>query len=78
MPVVQGISMPNIDSIPLKARELQGLLWLKSAVKTIESNWVKRSQLGPGPFWLGVKLGQGVKMGRNIFTEFFVVINVGI
>ena len=36
--------MPNIDSIPLKARELQGLLWLKSAVKAIESNWAKESR----------------------------------
>ena len=26
------------------------ILWLKSAVKTIESNWAKRSQVGPGPF----------------------------
>ena len=47
----------------VKSRD--GLLWLKSAVKTMESNWAKRSQFGPGPFWLGVKLGQGVKMGRN-------------
>ena len=30
------------------------------------TNWVKRNQLGPGPFWLWVKLGRGVKMGRNI------------
>ena len=45
--------MPNIDSIPLKARELQGLLWLKSAVKTIESNKgvsLGLGQDGPGPF----------------------------
>ena len=28
-----------------------GLLWLKSAVKTMESNWIKRSQLGPGSSW---------------------------
>ena len=41
------------------------ILWWKSAVKTIESNWAKRSQVGPDPFWLRVKLGQGVKMGRN-------------
>ena len=58
--------MLNIDSILLKARELQGLLCLKSAVKTIESNWAKRSQLGPGSRWSWpiltlVKLGQGVK-----------------
>ena len=49
--------MPNIDSIPLKARELQGLLWLKSAVKTIESNWAKRNQLGPGSTWAWVNMG---------------------
>ena len=43
--------MPSIDSILLKVRELQGLLWLKSAVKTIESNWAKRSQLEPASNW---------------------------
>ena len=30
------------------AKSEDGLLWLKSAVKTIESNWTKRNQLGPG------------------------------
>ena len=62
--------MPYIDSIPLKARELQGLLWLKSAVKTIESNWAKRSQLGPGSRWAWPiltrsQIGPMIKMGRN-------------
>ena len=28
------------------------------------------SQVGPGPFWLGVKLGQGVKIGSNIIILF--------
>ena len=28
-----------------------GLLWLKLAIKTAESNWAKRSQLGPGSSW---------------------------
>ena len=28
-----------------------GPLWLKLAVKTIESNWVKSSQPGPGSSW---------------------------
>ena len=27
------------------------ILWLNSAVKTIESNWAKRSQLGSGSSW---------------------------
>ena len=33
-----------------RSKSQDGLLWLKSAVKTIESNWAKRSQVGPGPF----------------------------
>ena len=42
--------------------------------ETIESNWAKRSQVGPGssgpgPFWLEVKSGQGVKMGQNKNTK---------
>ena len=28
-----------------------GLQWLKSAIKTIESEWAKWSHLGPGPSW---------------------------
>ena len=27
------------------------LLWLKLAIKAMESNWAKRSQLGPGSSW---------------------------
>ena len=55
------------------AKGQDGLLLLKSAIKTKESNWAKTSQLGPGsswagPFWLRVKLGQGVNMGRNIYV----------
>ena len=46
-----------------RAKGQDGLLWLKTAVKTIQ---VERSQLGPGPFWLRVKLGQGVNMGRKM------------
>ena len=33
-----------------KGQNAPRILWLKSAVKTIESNWAKRSQVGPGPF----------------------------
>ena len=33
------------------AKSQDGLLWLKSAVKTIPSNWAKSSQLGPGSSW---------------------------
>ena len=33
------------------AKSQDGMLWLKSAVKTIESNWTKRSLLGPGSSW---------------------------
>ena len=29
-----------------------GPLWLKAAVKTIESNWAKKSHLRPGPSWV--------------------------
>ena len=33
------------------AKSQDGLLWLKLAGKTMESNWAKRSQLGPGLSW---------------------------
>ena len=33
------------------AKRQNGLLWWNSAVKTIESSWAKRSQLGPGLCW---------------------------
>ena len=33
------------------AKSQDALLWLKSAVKTIESKWAKRSQLGRGLSW---------------------------
>ena len=33
------------------AKSQDGLLWWKSAVKTIESNWAKGSQLGTGSSW---------------------------
>ena len=53
-----------------RAKGQDGLLWLKSAVKTIESNWAKRNQLGPGSSWAWPiltqsQIGQGVNMGRN-------------
>ena len=40
------------------AKSQDGLLWFKSAIKTIESNWARRSQLGPGSSW-----------ARNIFSR---------
>ena len=33
------------------AKSQDGLLWLKTAVKTIESNWAKRNQLEFGSSW---------------------------
>ena len=33
------------------SRSQDGLLWLKSAVKTMESNWAKRSQLRSESSW---------------------------
>ena len=33
------------------AETQDGLLWLKSAVKTIESNWAKKSQYGLWSSW---------------------------
>ena len=34
-----------------RAKSQDGQLWFKSAVKTIESDWAKRSQIGPGSSW---------------------------
>ena len=36
------------------AKGQDGLLWLKSAVKTIDSNWARRSQFGPRSRWATV------------------------
>ena len=33
------------------AKGRYGLLWLKSAIKTIKSDWAKMSQLGPESSW---------------------------
>ena len=44
---------------PRWVKNQDGLQWLKSAVKTIESNWAKRSQLGPGSSWAWPILTQG-------------------
>ena len=33
------------------AKGQDGLLWLKLAIKTIQSNWAKKHQLGPGSSW---------------------------
>ena len=43
--------LPLKESKRAKGQNGPRILWLKSAVKIkIESNWAKRSQVGPGPF----------------------------
>ena len=63
------------------AKRQDRLLWLKSAVKTIESTGPKGISLGLGQVKLGfahfdsgVKLGQGVDMGQNIFIYYVAAI----
>ena len=46
--IVTVNSKKEIDGSVKLGQDSSRLLWLKSAVETIESNWAKRSQFGPG------------------------------
>ena len=56
------------------AKGQDGLLLLKTAIKTTESNWAKRSQLGPESSWAWPilprsQIGPRSQLGRNTYKE---------